>query len=316
MQRRCSPSSGSAAQTNPSEPAQSSSSAANSGRPSSSGRDARVACLREERGLAATFIRSLFSVLYEVYSSSAGPAVRFKCIKALLRMVYYATPDLLKDVLKNQVVSSHIAAMMASSDLRIVVGALQMADILMTKLPKEFGVHFRREGVMHQINRLADPEVIKGLCDLFYLDYDEFKFILKEIDRERSSVNIFSLLVSEFFLRFDNSVIRKQRYPEYNLLVVDVCHLNEEMERRTEAARLAAAAAAEAAAAAASAAAAAAARDIDSSDDSDSDDENLSMVDVANSDVNLNDIRTVQGGSVSEVTQEEQVNIYSKERKM
>ncbi|XP_049822761.1 E3 ubiquitin-protein ligase TRIP12 isoform X2 [Aethina tumida] len=163
VQRRCSPSSGSAAQTNPSEPAQSSSSAANSGRPSSSGRDARVACLREERGLAATFIRSLFSVLYEVYSSSAGPAVRFKCIKALLRMVYYATPDLLKDVLKNQVVSSHIAAMMASSDLRIVVGALQMADILMTKLPKEFGVHFRREGVMHQINRLADPEVPLGV---------------------------------------------------------------------------------------------------------------------------------------------------------
>lgn len=128
-------------------------------RPTSANRDARVACLREERGLAAAFIRSLFSVLYEVYSSSAGPAVRCKCLKALLRMVYYASSELLKDVLKNQVVSSHIAGMMASSDLRIVVGALQMAEILMNKLPVEFGVHFRREGVIHQINRLADPEV-------------------------------------------------------------------------------------------------------------------------------------------------------------
>ncbi|GJQ67325.1 hypothetical protein Trydic_g8224 [Trypoxylus dichotomus] len=132
-------------------------------RPNSASRDARVACLREERGLAAAFIRSLFSVLYEVYSSSAGPAVRCKCLKALLRMVYYATPELLKQVLKNQIVSSHIAGMMASNDLRIVVGALQMADILMTKLPDVFGVHFHREGVMHQINQLADPEVPLGV---------------------------------------------------------------------------------------------------------------------------------------------------------
>lgn len=126
-------------------------------------RDARVACLREERGLAASFIRSLFSVLYEVYSSSAGPAVRCKCLRALLRMVYYASADLLKEVLKNQVVSSHIAGMMASNDLRIVVGALQMAEILMQKLPEVFGVHFRREGVMHQIKQLADPNIPLGV---------------------------------------------------------------------------------------------------------------------------------------------------------
>ena len=50
-------------------------------------------------------------------------------------------------MLKNQVVSSHIAGMMASQDLRIVVGALQMAEILMQKLPEVFGVHFRREGM-------------------------------------------------------------------------------------------------------------------------------------------------------------------------
>lgn len=128
----------------------------------SSSYDARVACMKEERGLAASFIRSLFSVLYEVYSSSAGPSVRVKCLRALLRMVYYASADLLKDVLKNQVVSSHIAGMMASQDLRIVVGALQMADILMTKLPHVFGTHFTREGVMHQVRLLADNSVPLG----------------------------------------------------------------------------------------------------------------------------------------------------------
>lgn len=43
-----------------------------------------------------SFIRTLFSVLYEVYSSSAGPAVKCKCLRALLRMLYYSSSDLLK----------------------------------------------------------------------------------------------------------------------------------------------------------------------------------------------------------------------------
>jgi E3 ubiquitin-protein ligase TRIP12 len=126
-------------------------------RPPNATRDARIACLKEERGLAAEFIKNLFSVLYEVYSSSAGPSVRYKCLRALLRMVFFANADLLKNVLKNQLVSSHIAGMMASNDLRIVVGALQMSEILMQKLPEVFEIHFRREGVMHQISQLADP---------------------------------------------------------------------------------------------------------------------------------------------------------------
>ncbi|KAK6633232.1 hypothetical protein RUM44_003833 [Polyplax serrata] len=112
----------------------------------------------EERELASSFVRSLFSTLYEVYSSSAGPSVRYKCLKALLRMVYFASPDLLREVLKNQVVSSHIAGMLASHDLRIVVGALQMANILMQKLSEVFTIRFMREGVTHQIKQLATVE--------------------------------------------------------------------------------------------------------------------------------------------------------------
>ncbi|KAM7362392.1 E3 ubiquitin-protein ligase ctrip isoform 3-T5 [Cochliomyia hominivorax] len=119
--------------------------------------DARIACLKEERGLAAEFIKNLFNVLYEVYSSSAGPNVRYKCLRALLRMVYYASSELLSEVLKYQLVSSHIAGMLGSNDLRIVVGALQMAEILMQKLPDIFGTHFRREGVIYQITQLTDP---------------------------------------------------------------------------------------------------------------------------------------------------------------
>jgi len=36
--------------------------------------------------------------------------------------------------------------MLSSLDLKIVVGSLQMAEILMQKLPDVFSVYFRREG--------------------------------------------------------------------------------------------------------------------------------------------------------------------------
>ena len=52
--------------------------------------------------------------------------------------------------------------MLSSLDLKIIVGALQMADLLMHKLPEVFSIYFRREGVMHQIKRLCDPETTIG----------------------------------------------------------------------------------------------------------------------------------------------------------
>lgn len=57
-------------------------------------------------------------------------------------------------MLKCHSVSSHIAAMLASSDLRIVVGAIEMSNILMEKLSNIFSVYFVREGVLHQFNKL------------------------------------------------------------------------------------------------------------------------------------------------------------------
>ncbi|XP_052008974.1 LOW QUALITY PROTEIN: E3 ubiquitin-protein ligase TRIP12-like [Xyrauchen texanus] len=120
--------------------------------------DARAQLMKDDPELAKCFIKTLFGVLYEVYSSSAGPAVRHKCLRAILRIIYFADADLLKDVLRNHDVSSHIASMLSSQDLKIVVGSLQMAEILMQKLPDVFSVYFRREGVMHQVKNLAESE--------------------------------------------------------------------------------------------------------------------------------------------------------------
>lgn len=72
------------------------------------GEDARAQLMKEDPELAKCFIKTLFGVLYEVYSSSAGPAVRHKCLRAILRIIYFADAELLKDVLRNHAVSRSV----------------------------------------------------------------------------------------------------------------------------------------------------------------------------------------------------------------
>ena len=61
---------------------------------------------------------------------------------------------ILKGCIHVPLLSSQIAGMLSSGDLRIIVGALQMSELLLQKMPDEFGVHFRREGVLHQVKLL------------------------------------------------------------------------------------------------------------------------------------------------------------------
>src|SRR4051794_15118957 len=49
--------------------------------------------------------------------------------------------------------------MLNSNDLKTVVPALQLCTVLMEKLPDVFHVHFRREGVTHQLRRLANGTI-------------------------------------------------------------------------------------------------------------------------------------------------------------
>lgn len=74
--------------------------------------------------------------------------------------------------------------MLSSQDLKIVVGSLQMAEILMQKLPDVFSVYFRREGInwilcisytdlncLPYISNQSDPEVKFLIFKRFYIYY-------------------------------------------------------------------------------------------------------------------------------------------------
>ncbi|XP_023345840.1 E3 ubiquitin-protein ligase TRIP12 [Eurytemora carolleeae] len=125
--------------------------------------DGEVAAEVEDRKqLTAQLTKTLFPVLIEIYSASAGPGVRHSALQALLRMVVHTDSELLTRVLNSTFVSSQVAGMLSSQDLKITVAALQLSRVLLDKLPQEFSVHFRREGVLHQIQKLTDPEYSLG----------------------------------------------------------------------------------------------------------------------------------------------------------
>ena len=112
----------------------------------------------QRKQLAAELTKILFPVLLEIYSASAGPGVRHAALQAMLRMVVHTESELLMEVLNPAFLSSQVAAMLSSQDLKIIVSALQLSEMLLTKLPDQFSVHFRREGVLHQVQKLTDPD--------------------------------------------------------------------------------------------------------------------------------------------------------------
>ncbi|CAG7833938.1 unnamed protein product [Allacma fusca] len=125
-----------------------------------SGPDLRADYLASYPDFALPFLRPLFALLSEANSSSAGPAVRQSCLKTLLRIVHFLPADSLQKTLKPQQVSNNLASMLGSSDLKIVVGAFQLCSLFMTKLHDFFVVHFRREGVFHQVSRISTSEIV------------------------------------------------------------------------------------------------------------------------------------------------------------
>lgn len=122
--------------------------------------DSRADVLYENSELANGLTSTLFAVLFEVYCSSAALFVRHKCLRTLLRMLFYGSAELLSGVLQMVPVSSHLAAMLSSNDLQTVVSSIQICNILMMKLPEVFSIYFRRQGVLHQMNKLIQSTAI------------------------------------------------------------------------------------------------------------------------------------------------------------
>lgn len=91
----------------------------------------------------------------QVYSSTVMPCVRARCLATITKLLAVGSPQQLQTVLADLPISSFVAGLLTSRDVKAQAAAIQMAEILMTKLPEVFAGFFVKEGVAHALEQLA-----------------------------------------------------------------------------------------------------------------------------------------------------------------
>ncbi|CEQ41607.1 SPOSA6832_03348, partial [Sporobolomyces salmonicolor] len=103
----------------------------------------------------------LLPTLVDVYAASVSPQVRTKAVLGLLKMVQFCGKDALADILHNVPFAAFIAAILSSHDqTTLITNALQLIELLLVKMPDAYQYTFRREGVMHEVEKLASAELV------------------------------------------------------------------------------------------------------------------------------------------------------------
>ncbi|KAK1370334.1 HECT-type E3 ubiquitin transferase [Heracleum sosnowskyi] len=114
----------------------------------------REKLLNEQPELLHQFGMDLLPVLIQIYGSSVNGSVRHKCLSVIGKLMYFSSADMIQSLLSGTNISSFLAGVLAWKDPQVLVPALQIADILMEKLPGTFSNIFVREGVVHAVDAL------------------------------------------------------------------------------------------------------------------------------------------------------------------
>ncbi|XP_068639280.1 E3 ubiquitin-protein ligase UPL3-like [Aristolochia californica] len=124
---------------------------------------AREKLLLDQPELLQQFGLDLLPVLKQIYGSSVNGPVRHKCLSVIGKLMYFSTADMIQSLLSATNISSFLAGVLAWKDPQVLVPALQIAEILMEKLPSTSSKMFVREGVVHAVDMLilsdSSPQV-------------------------------------------------------------------------------------------------------------------------------------------------------------
>ncbi|KAH9479473.1 E3 ubiquitin-protein ligase UPL3 [Psilocybe cubensis] len=114
----------------------------------------RTDMLRSKPAVVGRFMQLLVPILVDVYAASVITPVRIKTLTGLLKAVSFLDADGLKPFVP---VASFASSILSSKDHpSLVIGALQLVDLLLGKLPSLYKPTFHREGVFHEIETLAE----------------------------------------------------------------------------------------------------------------------------------------------------------------
>ncbi|PPQ99844.1 hypothetical protein CVT26_009341 [Gymnopilus dilepis] len=117
----------------------------------------RTDMLRSKPTVVGRFMQLLVPILIDVYAASVITPVRIKTLTGLLKAVSFLDSDGLKPVLMYVPVASFASSVLSSRDHpSLVIGVLQLVDLLLAKLPSLYKPTFHREGVFHEIETLAE----------------------------------------------------------------------------------------------------------------------------------------------------------------
>lgn len=122
------------------------------------GVDERASFLAASPKYLDAICTSILPLLFDVVNGCGSIAIRRRVLEALLRLLNAAPAPMLVESLRSISVSSQLAQLLASIDVRTAAAALQMVQMLAQKLPDVFGVFFRRKGVLFGITKLAQGD--------------------------------------------------------------------------------------------------------------------------------------------------------------
>lgn len=137
----------------------------------------RLELLKGHPDLIARFIKAIVPVLVDVYAASVAVRVRTKVLNGLIKAVAFADAESLRatlqvhshshyplkldtDIFQSVPMASFLAAIISSKDNpHFLLCALQLVELLTTKLSDVYQISFAREGVVYEIEQLAKQEL-------------------------------------------------------------------------------------------------------------------------------------------------------------
>ncbi|CAA2997565.1 E3 ubiquitin- ligase UPL3 [Olea europaea subsp. europaea] len=115
---------------------------------------AREKLLNDQPELLRQFGMDLLPVLVSIYGSSVNGPVRYKCLSVIGKLMYFSSAEMIQSLISVTNLSSFLAGVLAWKDPQVLVPTLQIAEILMEKLPAIFSKMFVREGFVNAVDSL------------------------------------------------------------------------------------------------------------------------------------------------------------------
>jgi E3 ubiquitin-protein ligase TRIP12 len=117
---------------------------------------ARIALFKSNPDILNQMVSDLLPLMLKIHGLGITLDVKRLCLDAMARMLFYASPVTLKEpALEDLPISSMVAALLTSPNSNLVAHGMQLAEIIMQKVPDSYQYYFLKEGVVHAIDQLA-----------------------------------------------------------------------------------------------------------------------------------------------------------------